>query len=139
RELAKQLPDWWISTKTVDDMKHIDQGALEADRRRMSREKFLQEYHCDFSRGVDGAVFGRELQVMRKEGRITTISWEPNLLVHTAWDLGISKGNENCIIFFQLVGEPVANIRIIDCYSASQIGLDTYASILQEKGKQYRY
>lgn len=138
RELAKQLPDWWISTKTVHDMKHIDPAFLEAEKQRMSVEKYRQEYECDFNRGVDGAIFGRELQTMEKQGRITTVAWEPGLLVHTVWDLGLSKGNETVILFFQVVGDGTI-IRIIDCYCASEIGLDRYAAVIQEKGTMYRY
>lgn len=137
-QTAKELPDWWISTKTVDDMKHIAPEDLEFDRKRMSHEKYLQEYHVDFNRGIDGSVFGREIQSMVKQGRITTVAWEPGLLVHTAWDLGLSKGNETVILFFQIVGDGTI-IRIIDCYHSANLGMDTYASIIQEKGQMYRY
>lgn len=137
-KMAQELPDWWVSTKTVDDMHHITFEELEKERKRMSHEKYLQEFYCDFNRGVDGAIFGKEIQRMRRDGRITSVSWEPGLLVHTAWDLGISKGNENCIIFFQVAGQGTI-IRIIDCYSSANLGLDAYASILQEKGERYKY
>lgn len=137
-QMAKQLPDWWVSFKTVNDMHHIPFEVLEAERQRMSVEKYNQEYLCDFNRGVDGAIFGREIQAMQKQGRITSVAWEPGLLVHTVWDLGLSKGNETVILFFQIVGDGTV-IRIIDCYSASEIGLDRYAAVIQEKAAMYRY
>lgn len=137
-QTAKEFPDWWISTKTIEDMPNVNWNLVEADRRRMSIEKFRQEYYVDFNRGVDGAIFGRELQSMEKQGRITSVAWEPGLLVHTVWDLGLSKGNETVILFFQVIGDGTI-IKIIDCYCASEIGLDRYAAVIQEKGQKYRY
>lgn len=135
-KMAQELPDWWVYLKTVHETNHIPFDALEAERKRMSPELYAQEYECSFSRGRDGAIFGKSLDSLRLNGHITTVTWEPGLLVHTAWDLGLSKGNETTIIFFQVVGDGTI-IRIIDCYSSNNIGLDVYVSKLQEKPYKY--
>lgn len=135
-KMAQELPDWWTYLRTVHETKHIPPEALEAERKRMSPELFAQEYECSFERGISGAIFGTALNSLRKEGHITSVTWEPGLLVHTAWDIGLSTGNETTIIFFQVVGDGTV-IRIFDCYSSSQLGLDAYAAIIQSK--PYRY
>lgn len=135
-KMAQELPDWWVYLKTVHDTNHIPYEGLEAEKKRMSPELFAQEYLCSFDRGIDGAIFGKALNSLRLNGHITSVQWEPGLLVHTAWDLGLSKGNETTIIFFQIVGDGTV-IRIIDCYSSNNLGLDVYVAKLQEKPYKY--
>jgi phage terminase large subunit len=138
-KMAQELPNWWVYYKKTSEIHHIDPEELEAERKRMSPELFAQEYECSFDRGIDGSIFGKALNTLRLNGHITTVTWEPGLLVHTAWDIGLSQGNaggKTIIIFFQVVGDGTV-IRIIDVYSSHTIGLDAYAGILQEK--PYRY
>lgn len=135
-KMAQELPDWWVYLKPVQETKHIPLEALEAERKRMSPELYAQEYECSFDRGIDGSIFGKALNSLRINGHITTVSWEPGLLVHSAWDIGLSTGNETIILFFQTVGDGTV-IRIFDCYSSSQLGLDAYAAIIQSKPYKY--
>ena len=57
---------------------------------------------------------------------------EPNLLVHTAWDLGV--GDATAIWFWQRLRR---EIRVIDYEEAAGAGLDHYARLLQAKGYAY--
>jgi len=131
-KMAQELPDWYTELLTVDDTKHISAEELEKERKRMHIDLFLQEYYCSFQRGIAGAIFAKEIQKLDLAGQITSVQWEPGLLVHTAWDIGLSTGNSTCIIFFQIVGDGTV-IRIIDCYSSEQIGLNTYIDLLASK------
>lgn len=131
-KMAQGLPDWYTELRTVQDTKHITAEALDFERQRMNPGKFLQEYFCDFQQGIDGAIFGRALLQLEKEGHITSVSWEPGLLVHLSIDIGLSKGNATTMIWFQVVGDGTI-IRIIDCYSSENLGLDFYAGKIQEK------
>lgn len=83
-----------------------------------------------------GSYYGRLLQQAEEAGRIGTVPVEPNLLVNTAWDLGMS--DSTAIWFFQFL--PVGHFgewRFIDYYEASGEGLAHYAAVLAKKG--YRY
>jgi phage terminase large subunit len=135
-KIAESDPAWWTEVLTVDETRHITPEALEEDKRRMSHDLFLQEYYCSFDRGISGAIFGKEIKNLEHDGRITHVGWEPGLLVHTAWDIGLSKGNATAIVFFQIVGDGTV-IRIIDAYSSEQLGLDHFANVISEK--PYRY
>ena len=134
--MAKELPDWWTEILTVDDTKHISPEELEKEKLRMSPDLFLQEYYCSFERGVSGAIFGKQIRDLENDGRITHVGWEPGLLVHTAIDIGLSKGNATAIVFFQVVGDGTI-IRIIDAYSTENHGLDHLANVIADK--PYRF
>lgn len=133
-QMAQELPDWTVIHKTVYDTKHMTDEALDLERRRMSPEKFAQEYECSYERGVQGAIFGDAIDKLKMNGQVTSVSWEPGLLVHCAIDIGVNDATT--IIWFQVVGEGTV-VRIIDCYSNRNLGLDHYAKILQDK--PYRY
>jgi phage terminase large subunit len=135
---AKTWPDWFTYFKTVEDTQHISAEALESEKRRMSPEMFLQEFFCDFNRGIDGTIFGKALQNAKRDGHLTHVSFNPGLLVHISIDIGLSKGNATTIIWFQIVGDGQM-INIIDCYSSENLGLDFYAALLQERQQKYGY
>jgi len=44
--MARELKDWYVLLKKTSEINHVPQEALEAERKRMSPEKFLQEYEC---------------------------------------------------------------------------------------------
>lgn len=132
--LAQELPDWCVIYQRTSDINHIPEEALQQEREQMDPGLFAQEYECDWNRGVEGSIYGKHLDRLRQAGQITSVSWEPNLLVHTAWDIGVSDAST--ILWFQSTANNNA-IRIIDCYSATGIGLDAYAKVIQDK--PYRY
>lgn len=86
----------------------------------------------DFLTFHDGAYYTLEMRDARDEGRIGTVPYDKRLPVVTAWDLGI--GDSTSIIFAQFVG---AEVRIIDYYENSGVGLDHYAKVLRDKGYVY--
>lgn len=81
---------------------------------------------------LKGAYYRRQIQEAREEGRITTVPYDPQLLVHTWWDLGV--GDSTAIGFFQVVN---FEWRMIDYFEASGEGLNFYKSILTEKRYNY--
>lgn len=133
-QVAQTLKDWKIFFLKTSDINHISAEVLEQERAQMSEGLYLQEFECDFSRGVEGSYYGKALEKLRQNGQITTVPWEPGLLVHVAIDIGVNDATT--IIFFQVAGHGTV-IRIIDCYSNTNLGLDHYAKYLQDK--PYRY
>ena len=134
--VAKELPDWKVIHKTTDQIKHIAPYILEQEKAQMSPELYAQEYNCEFTRGRTGSIYGNALQALKDAGQITTVAHEPGLLTHVVFDIGIADAT--ALIFFQVVGDGTV-IRIIDCLSASNQGLDYYALKIQERGIKYRY
>lgn len=133
-EFAKELPDWKVFNQPVTVTKHISEDVLELERQQMAPELFAQEWLCDFTKGVEGSYYGVVINQAKNDGRICPVAWEPHLPVHSAWDIGVS--DNTTILFFQCNSECTA-VRIIDCYSNNNMGIDHYAKVLQSKPYTY--
>jgi hypothetical protein len=88
-----------------------------------------QEYWCSFEAAILGAYFGRELVLIEREGRILPVPVEPDIPVHTAWDLGV--GDSTAIWCFQAT---FSGPRIVDHYEAHGYAVDHYVDWLKERG-----
>lgn len=75
----------------------------------------------NFNLNSDGAVYGKWMTAMEKQGRIKKGIFDPDLPVHTAWDLGFS--DDTAIWFFQIAG---LEIRLIDYYENNREGIKHY-------------
>lgn len=142
-EVAKRSPDWFYECKTVgetfrdapgeDGSPVITPEFVENERRTgMPEELVQQEYYCSFVAFVAGSYFGRHLENLRQKGNVRRVAYDANLLVHTAWDLGID--NATSIWFFQLVGNEV---RLLEYYEQSGEGLPYHVS--EMKTRPYIY
>lgn len=131
-EMAQGDPDWYCSMLKASVTGIIAPEELADARKMMTQDQYDQEYECSFQAAVHGAYYGREMSQAEKDNRITKVPWEPKLKVHTAWDLGI--GDSTAIWFVQQSGK---EIRVIDYYENSGVGLDHYAKVLGEKSYVY--
>lgn len=133
-ESAKKDPEHWFwQVLTVDDTHAVPMEAIEADRRSgMPEEIVRQEYWCDFEAPLVGSYYADQMAYLMAEGRITKVPWEPDLPVTTAWDMGVNDAS--AVWFAQEHGR---EIRLIDFYYSSGVGLDHYAKILREKPYSY--
>lgn len=86
----------------------------------------------DFLTHAEGAYYAVEMRDAKDAGRIGIVNYEPGVPVVTAWDLGV--GDSTAIWFAQYVG---AEVRLIDYYESSGVGLDHYVKVLNEKGYIY--
>lgn len=136
--MAQANPDWFADLLTVDETQAVPVAAIEAERRAgMSEELIQQEFYCSFDSGLSGSYYGRLMSQARREGRIVGPPGLPHdrtRLVHTAWDLGIS--DSTAIWWFQCV-EPW--IHLLDYYEASGEGMEHYARLVNERGRERRY
>lgn len=139
-DAAKDDPSWFAELLTAEQTGVFDREQLKAEEREYIREYggdlgrslFRQEYFCSFDAAVLGAYYAIEMEQAESEGRIAGVPYEKGSLVHTAWDLGVS--DHTVIWFFQMVGR---EIRVIDFYASSGVGLDHYVGVMQGRG--YRY
>ena len=79
-----------------------------------------------------GEYYAKNISDARRDGRITRVLWDPNLVVHTAWDLGYD--DSTAIVFFQTYGQ---EIRILETYENSGEPLTFYLKYLKEKPYNY--
>lgn len=124
--------DWHAALYTADKTGVIAPAELEALKSEMSDEAFRQELLCDFTAALPGAYYGRQMEAARNEERIIRVHYDPSLPVITAWDLGVDDATS--IWFAQQVR---SEVRIIDYYEGSGVGLEHYVKVLKEKPYAY--
>lgn len=135
-DMARDNPRWFAEISTVHDT-----GALSPEQlaetieeytalygEDMGRAQFEQEYLCSFNAAILGAFYAREMLAVRNEGRIDAIKPVAGQPVHRAWDIGVR--DDTSIWWFQVVG---TKVHILDCYTASGVGVEHYADIVHAK------
>lgn len=142
--LKNQGKGWHACIHKASTSGVIPPEELESLRAEMPEEKFQQEFECSFTAALTGAYWGKQLESLEQNGRITRVPHDPALEVDTHWDLGV---NDTTTIWF--TQQYRNEIRVIDYYEMSGMGLEHYAQIIRGqspdgKGKHraayaYRY
>ena len=131
-EYAKTDPTWWSGMFKASQTDILDPEELEEAKITMGEDRYEQEFECSFEAAIVGAYYAMEMKTAMQDNRITTVPYDPSVGVVTAWDLGI--GDSTAIWFAQYVGQ---EIRVIDYYENSGVGLDYYAKELSSKNYHY--
>lgn len=108
----------------------LERERLDMKRRDPNGYANIWEGQCKTA--VEGAIYAQELDKLVRDGRYTTVSYDPLLLVHTVWDLGLADNLR--IVFVQRSG---SELRLIDHIPGGGVRLDEYVSELD--AKKYRY
>lgn len=125
-------PEWLGVLYRASETGIIPEAELQAARRQMDDAEYEQEFECSFSAAIVGAYYGRIMVDLERQGRLTSVPHDPSRPVVTFWDLGFDDATS--IWFAQIFGH---ELRVIDYYESSGMGLDHYAGVL--KSKPYRY
>jgi len=139
-EGAKNDPDWFVQVLPASVTGVMDAKSLEKERLEYQREYgvddgdalFAQEYMCDWNAAIVGSYYGRMMRDAENQGRICSVPYDPQALVHTSWDLGLNDAT--VIWFFQVVGH---EIHLIDYLANNGQPLAWYAGELLKKGYAY--
>ncbi|MGH1470161.1 MAG: PBSX family phage terminase large subunit [Cellvibrionaceae bacterium] len=127
-------PNSWVEKVNYEDNPYFT-GPLVAQMEHMKEEdyeKYLYVFRGELKQLAEGAIFGRQVISMKKEGRVRNIPIEPSVEVHTFWDLG--KNDHTAIWFMQNVG---SEYRMIDYYENRLQDIDHYCRIIKEKNYLY--
>jgi hypothetical protein len=95
--------------------------------------QFQQEYLCSWNAAILGAFYSLEMADVRREERILDFDAIENQSVHRAWDLGVR--DDTSIWWFQ--SSPSGQVLILDCYSASGVGVEHFAGVIEQREQQY--
>jgi phage terminase large subunit len=128
-EIARKNPDeWFCEILTIADTGVLTVEQIESERRKgMPDDMIQQEFYCNFNRGQEGSYYGRQMDGLRKKGRLTKVEYDPAVPVRTYWDLGV--GDSTAIWFAQFVGK---EIHLINYYENSGEGLPHYARVIDD-------
>lgn len=136
----KDRAGWFTQLLTVADTGVLSAAQLVEAKRDLQavwgeeggNSLYQQEYFCSFDAPLAGAIFGEWIGKAERDGRITSVPYDPALPVFTAWDIGYD--DYTSIWFFQLLpGE----VRFIDFYESNRKDVEFYCNIL--KYKDYKY
>lgn len=138
-EAGEKSQDWFAEVSTISDTGALTPAQIEEAKtdyiatygEDAGLAQFSQEYDCSFSAAILGAYYAKEIQDIRRQGRVKDFEPVPGLPVHTAWDLGVR--DSTVIWWFQVVG---SKLRIIDVYESHGSGISHYAEVI--KAKPYR-
>ncbi len=138
-DMASANPKWFAQALSITDT-----GALSTDQIKesideyialygedMGRAQFEQEYLCSFNAAILGAFYAREMLAVRNSGRVQDFEPVEGKPVHTAWDIGVR--DDTSIWWFQVIS---GRVFILDCYTASGVGVEHYAEICHAKSWQ---
>ncbi len=125
---AEDDEDWFSLRLKASETGLLDDKELRDAARMMGEDEFAQEYECSFEAAVRGAYYGREMNEAEAEDRITTVSYDARLPVHTAWDLGMA--DSTVVWFVQTNGRET---RVIDVLKGEGVGLDWYVRQMQDR------
>lgn len=118
---------------TVEQTGHMSADALELERREMSEDLFLQEYHCSWNFGQEGAIYMRYLNRAHVEGRVCPVPYDRSKPVFVSFDLG--KGDSTAIWYMQIDNGGYLNFLEYEEYRGLEVR--DYVKLLREKDYVY--
>lgn len=89
----------------------VPQEDLDEIRARIGDDAYEQEMECNFNVARAGAIYSKEVNLAREEGRVIDCTVDNSQVVHTTWDLGAPE-NTVCIYWQRM---PDLTYRVIDC------------------------
>lgn len=132
-DMARKNPSWFTQMLTVDDTHVLTPEDIEAERKAGMREEMIaQEFYCDWAAALPGAIYGRVIDMARRENRIAEMPVAGDCLVHTAWDLGGPR--HTAVWYWQIVGR---EIRVIDCDLHFEGSIIQRVDMMNQKGYHY--
>lgn len=133
RQTAAKLKDeWFLLELPASKSGLLPAGELAAARAQLSKDQYDQEYECSFEAAILGAFYGEDLREATDEGRICQVDYQPEVPVHTAWDLGYR--DDTAIWWYQVIRN---EIHVLDYYAVSGANIDEIGTLV--KSKPYKY
>jgi hypothetical protein len=139
-EALKDNPAAYVHVSPATETRLFSPAQLEEERNAYIAEYgvsigealFEQEYLCSFDAAIVGAIFGKDIRIAEKQGRIKDVPYDPRKLVYTSWDLG--EGDATSCWFYQFDG---MRPRYIDYYESNREKTSHYLGMLRGKGYDY--
>lgn len=129
---AQRLSAYDTGTLTAEQLAAEKQAYIDDYGVDQGTSLFEQEYECSFDAALMGAIWARELRELDQAARVCAVPYDPDHLVHTAWDLGFS--DDTAIWWFQVIN---GQIRVLSYFGASGLEPDDYFGIVRDKPYKY--
>lgn len=128
RDRAEKEPGWKLLEFKASQTNILAPSELEAAKREMGEDKYLQEFECSFDAPIEGAYYASIIAKL-EPSRFQEFARDDLCKTYTAWDLGV--GDSTSIWVCQVIGQ---ERRLIDYYENHGQGLDTYVRWIRDNG-----
>lgn len=116
---------------------HLAPEELEAAKQELDEDEYEAEFECSFEAAIKGSYYAKFIAKLEQAGQITGVPIEEALPVYVAMDIG--HRDATVAWFYQVFA---GEIRVIDHYENSNIGVDEFVSDLRamndSSGRLYR-
>jgi len=126
KDRAATEPNWAAVDFKASETGLLPIEELDAARKEMGEDKYMQEFECSFFAAVEGSYYGPIINGLPIE-RFTEFARDDLLKTYTAWDLGV--GDSTAIWVAQVMGKEV---RLIDYFENHGVGLDNYVRWIKD-------
>ena len=131
-QYAVASPEWFTLRLRASQTGILPAAELQDAAKSMTADQYAQEYECSFEAAIVGSYYGRIMNDLDQEGRISEVKHDPNFPVFTAWDLG--RTDDTAIWWYQVVA---GEVRILECMSSNLEDIEYYARIVNSKPYNY--
>lgn len=132
-DMAISHPEEWYSLRLPASTSGIlAPNELDALKRQITNDQYLQEYEVSFEAAILGAFYGVEMRELADAGHITKVEYDEKLPTFTAWDIGHT--DDTSIWWYQMLN---SEIRLIDFYSVSGSGVEDVGKFVASKPYHY--
>lgn len=125
---ARNDPSWFTMTLKASDSGILPQSELDLIKSQMDVSDYEQEYQCSFEAALRGAIYGQDMDLAEREGRIADFDLDPNLPVDVICDLGFT--DDTVLTFFQL---HKGNLVIHEVYSNNELEWANYLDEMESR------
>ena len=131
-QAASNDPAWHKLMLRASTSGLLDAAELKDIAATINEDQYEQEMECSFEAAILGAFYGKAMREAEDAGRICEVPYNPDFLVHTAWDLGFR--DDTSIWFYQVIhGE----IWLLEYHGSSGQSVEFYGLLVQSK--RYKY
>lgn len=127
RDRAEESDDWGMLEFKASQTGVLPDSELKAAWKEMGDDKYNQEFECSFNAAVEGSYYGKLINDLESNSRITEFASDDLCRSFVAWDLGM--GDSTALWVAQVAGKEV---RILDSVENHGVGLDWYVTWLRE-------
>lgn len=126
--------DFFAINLTIEDTGLLDKEEIELVKKTMSEEAFRQEFMNDFSAGDAATFYGKEMERMHIEKRITSVPYDPMYPLDVYFDLGMN--DMTSMWFRQTVGR---EFRYVNYYQNSGEAIPHYVQHMRSMYPQAQW
>jgi phage terminase large subunit len=125
-------PEWFSMMLKASESGLIPQDELRSLKEGLPAHTARQEFECDFTAPIPGAIYAAVIEQAREQGRIAPFPVDGSNLINTSWDLGAPENM--AVWYWQIVGR---EIRILECDRGDKGTLTQRVAYMLGKGHSF--